>query len=137
MKYSIDQVEHATEFLQKALKPGTKVYTVLRRVSASGMTRHISLFIHGKDGITDITWQVSRFLGDTINRDTGGIVVGGCGMDMGFNLVYTLSWRLFPNGFKCSGESCRSNDHANGVNQRRKGLQHKGDGGYALDQRWL
>lgn len=137
-KYSKEQIETATEFLRKTLKPGTQVYTNLKRVSASGMTRHISLHIANKDGnIQDITWHVSRVLGDTINRDTGGLVVGGCGMDMGFSVVYNLSRVLYPKGFTCSGKSCRSNDHFNGVNERRRGLKHKGDGGYALDQRWL
>lgn len=63
-------------------------------------------------------------------------------MDMGFNLVYNLSRTLFPDGFICSGESCRSNDH---FNDRSKGMRpenfagkrHTGDGGYALRQEWL
>lgn len=137
MKYDKEQVEQARASLLEILKPGTRVYTNLKRVSASGMTRHISLHIADKDGIRDITWLAARVLGDTLNRDTGGIVVSGCGMDMGFEVVYRLSYRLYPNGFVCSGASCRSNDHFNGVNVRRRGLKHKGDGGYALDQNWL
>jgi hypothetical protein len=31
--------------------------------------------------------------------DRNGIRVGGCGMDMGFHLVYTLSRALFDDGY--------------------------------------
>jgi len=40
-------------------------------------------------------------------------------MDMGFHLVSTLSYYLYPEGFGCTGKSegrdrCPSNDHSNG-----------------------
>lgn len=59
----------------------------------------------------------------------------GCGMDVGFSLVYNLGWVLFPNGFECVGERCPSNDHSNG--DRDYSPHHHSDGGYALRQRWL
>lgn len=42
------------------------------------------------------------------------IRVGGVGMDMGFHIVYELGAILFPDGFGCTGEGCRSSDHSNG-----------------------
>ena len=82
-------------------------------------------------------------------------------MDMGFHLVYSLSYALWPDGFGCVGAGCPSNDHSNGdrdytphgptdangdpedrdpgPGEARDGLVrhwHR-DGGYALRQRWL
>lgn len=128
------------EHLAKWLKPGDTVYTDVKRVSSSGMTRHISCYIVRKGEIYDITYYVGVLLGERRNADTGGLVIGGCGMDMGFHTVYALSRRLFPNGFKCVGEKCRSNQHFNDHECRRdtfKGKKHTGDGGYALNQQWL
>jgi hypothetical protein len=73
------------------------VYTILRRVSASGMTRHISLKIAQGGEIYDITYTVALALGDKIHSVNGfnTIKVNGCGMDMGFHLVYSLSSVLF------------------------------------------
>ena len=73
------------------------VYTVLRSVSASGMTRHISLKVaHGGD-ILDITYLAAQALGDKLQERNGfnTLKVNGCGMDMGFHLVYNLSSVLF------------------------------------------
>lgn len=65
-----------------------------------------------------------------------GLTVGGCGMDMGFHLVYNLSRVLFPSGFECIGKGCPSNDHSNG-DRNYEPHRHTGDGGYAIKHRWL
>jgi hypothetical protein len=70
-----------------------RVGTILRHVSQSGMSRDISLFYKG----ANITWHVARAMGETIKDKYGQRVirVGGCGMDMGFHLVYSLSGVLY------------------------------------------
>lgn len=77
------------------------VYTFLRHVSKSGMSRDITLKIVDKDGtLRDITYTAALALGEK-PRDNYGrrvIRVGGCGMDMGFHLVYSLSWALYSTG---------------------------------------
>lgn len=78
-----------------------------------------------------------------IDPKHGGIKIGGCGMDMGFELVYRLSAKLYgyasKRGYACLGERCLSNEHVNGPNpprgERGKGIRHKD--GYAISQRWL
>ena len=128
----LERMEAITK-LQGMLKPGFRVYTILRHVSSSGMSRDISVAIGAGNDIQDITWYVSRAMGETL-RDSKGhraIRVGGCGMDMGFNLVYNLSRTLFPNGFK----PCDA-----GLNYGRNGTSPNEvdtDGGYALKQEWL
>jgi hypothetical protein len=73
------------------------VYTILRRVSSSGMTRHISLKVAQGGEIYDITYTAALALGDKLHEVNGfnTIKVNGAGMDMGFHLVYNLSSVLF------------------------------------------
>jgi len=99
MKVSKKQREESIEELKKWIEPGDTVFTRLDHVSQSGMTRHISvLLILDKDTILYPNWHVSNVLGWTqAKRD--GIKVTGCGMDMGFHLVYTLSHILFNDGY--------------------------------------
>lgn len=144
----------AKRTLREWIEPGDTIYTVLRRVSRSGMQREISL--HGVGGyLVWYTGMAARALGERIGK-RGGIIVGGCGMDMGFQLVYNLGRVLYPDGFGCIGEGkdgrggCPSNDHSNGDRdytphpekdatelERALHPHWHHDGGYALRQRWL
>lgn len=160
----------AIERLREWLKPGDTVYTILRHVSRSGLSRTIDCV--GVEPSTEPSidargvrvwaygWAVAKALGYRFDRDLEGVKVGGCGMDMGFHLVYSLSATLFPNGFGCVGAGCPSSDHSNGdrdytphhdcskcmdgdahvvhdgAGDAGKGHWHF-DGGHALRQRWL
>jgi hypothetical protein len=55
--------------------------------------------------------------------DDGGIKIGGCGMDMGFDLVYSLGATLWPNGTR------KPHGTRNG--------EPDSAGGYALNHRWM
>ena len=122
--------------LRELVKPGDTVYTVLRRVSASGMSREISLHVIIDNEPYWITGLAARAMGDrTSKRD--GIIVGGCGMDMGFHLVYNLGRTLWRDGVPCAGGRCMSNDHSNGDRDRSDTTKVHNDGGYALQHRWL
>lgn len=151
-----EQQAKSAETLREWLKPGDTVYTVLRHVSRSGMQRRIDLYaiIGGKPQW--LSYHAAKACGWRVNtNDREGIVVGGCGMDMGFHLVYSLSHTLWPGGFGCIGEGCPSNDHSNGdrdytphaTDEQRRGADgalctchrkhwHR-DGGYALQHAWL
>lgn len=119
---SKEDVEHALTFLRKYLKPGTEVYTNVSHVSSSGMTHHIQLLVPHKKEIVDLSWHAAQVLGWGMGKH-GGVRVGGCGMDMGFHLVYELSGRMWPKGTR----------RAHG---RRNGEPDK-SGGYALKHRRL
>ncbi len=128
-----DAQESACAELRNLFPPGSTVHTILRHVSRSGMSRAISVVGAGSN---DVTWLVARAMGEKIDPNHGGIKVGGCGMDMGFALVYSLSRTLYPgDSFQCCGEGCPSNDHSNG--DRDYSPHVHSDGGYALRQRWL
>lgn len=105
----------ARDYLRSICPAGTTLSTELLYVSRSGMMRIIAVQ-HPTEG--DITREASTALGDnlrdvphsaTANYGRRGIRVDGCGMDMGFHLVYSLSATLHG---------------------------HADRGGYALSQRW-
>ena len=128
--------QEAVERLRGWLKPGDTVFTILRHVSRSGMTRHIGVVMLREGVDLHPNYAIAAVCDYRLNKNGDGLVVGGCGMDMGFALVYDLSRVLFPDGFDCTGEGCPSNDHSNG-DRDYSPHRHTGDGGYALKQRWL
>jgi len=137
MKQQERERAEAIEILHKLIKEGDTVYTSLKHVSNSGMFRVIQVLICKDDHISDISGLVCKALCEKYNQKHGGVPASGCGMDMGFNTVYSLSYQMFKNGFQCIGEEkrCPANDHSNGDQNYQPHL-HK-DGGYALRQRWI
>jgi hypothetical protein len=137
----------AQDALRKMFPVGSTVTTVLAHVSQSGMQRGIKVMHGAADGsVEDVSWLVARAT-ETPLHNKGGLKVNGCGMDMGFHVVYGLSRTLYgaAGAFRCNGKKdwpkrCPSNDHSNDrgddyVNGYRKGRIHS-DGGYALRHRW-
>ena len=160
--------DEAIAKLREILPPGTTVYTILRHVSRSYMQRSLSVVIptldlvdevdHGDgsftaefhSGITDITHWARKALDGKFDREHGGIICRGAGMDMGWHLVSNLSRVLYPEGFGCIGPSCPANDHVNGdrdyilhgeepdLEDRAEGHGHwHSAGDYALRMVWL
>lgn len=135
----------AADTLRELLPPGTTVYTVLRHVSRSGMSRDIDLYVMQDGEPRWISRLAARAAGLTFNERAEAVRMGGCGMDMGFAAVYALSHALYPDGFECVGETiresdsfvvgCPSNDHSNG--DRDYSPHHHASGGYALRHRWM
>lgn len=113
----------ARNYLLSVLNPGSTVYTVITHVARSGMSRSIQTLIAKDSEIVDITWAVARVTGYTFDRKNGGVKIGGCGMDMAFEVVYNLGYKLWPNG----------TDKPHSV---RNG-EPDTDGGYALNKRSL
>lgn len=148
-KAQLAEQEEARKSLRKLLKPGQTVYCVLRSRSSSGMSRVIDLLIAQPDvrevyplkpdgkrdydatpkrklvgyGIRSIGYTAAKAMGDRWDSDRQGIKIGGCGMDMGFALVYALGHAVWPNGTK------KPHGSRNGEPDR--------DGGYALKHSWL
>lgn len=115
--------ETAREELRQLVKPGDTVYTILRHVSTSGMSRDIDVVLIKDNEPLRITYTASEATGITYDRKAEALKVGGCGMDMGFHVVYTLGCCLWPKG--------TPTPHG-----KRNG-QPDSDGGYALKHRWL
>lgn len=74
-----------------------KVYTILRHVSSSGLSRDISLKAVVNGVLMDITYFAAKALGDNLKERNGqrSIRVSGGGMDLGYHLVHNLSMELY------------------------------------------
>lgn len=89
----------AMEYLREVFPSGATVTVDLAHVSRSGMQRGIKvLAVSPRDGIQDASWAVARALDWRLHR-VGGVKVDGCGMDMGFHLVYSLAHALYGDGY--------------------------------------
>lgn len=110
-----DREEAKDRLASYYLKPGAKVYTVVRSVSSSGMSRTMSLYVVIDGQLCNITYHAAKALDYSLVDVNGSRVmrVGGCGMDMGFHAVYSLSAFLF------------------------RDLNLDGDPGYLLKQEWI
>lgn len=104
------------------LKPGDVVLTNVNHVSQSGMSRDISCYVVRDNEVRDISWLVASAIDYPLAKNKG-IRVGGCGMDMGFHVVYSLGRALWPEG------TAEPHGTRNGNPDTC--------GGYALKQRWL
>lgn len=102
-KYTKEDKAKALENLNRWMPPGATVYTILRHVSQSGMSRDISLVVVLPDGgagsdrvLIHPNWAVACVLGARLVSRNGNDAIrqGGCGMDMGFHIVNTLSYIL-------------------------------------------
>lgn len=132
MKISKQDHDQAIARLRAMLSPGERIYTVLRHRSASGMSRRISLLLPCYDerdkaagykgAILGIDRLVSQALGLPVH-EKGGLVITGCGMDVGFEIVYRLGQVIWPNG----------TPEPHGI---RNGHPDS-EGGYALRQSWI
>jgi hypothetical protein len=130
--------QEAIATLLSYIKPGQRVYTVLRRVGSSGMSRSISVVIPTKNknrdetylGITCLDHLVAIALGYTRDRKWDGLKVSGAGMDMGFHLVYSLGRTLFPNGGDLKFSRRKGQEE-------RLGNKTETDGGYLLQHEWI
>ena len=120
--------------LKELLKPGDTVYTILNHVSRSGMSRSISAYIMQDNKPRKIDYQVSKAIKYPVDRSNGGVKITGCGMDMGFALIDSLSWALYPE-YQCPGENCQASDHFNAPHPPKdKTMKHKG---YAFKHQWM
>lgn len=91
--------EEARAYLLSIMEKQDKptLYTSLKHVSASGMSRDMKVLAVVDGQIVDVTWYVGKLEIGTIKERNGQRVVrvGGCGMDMGFHVVYTVSAILY------------------------------------------
>jgi len=133
-KISKQRQKECIDHLKEILSPGDTVFTNLKHVSRSGMYRVINLMVIKNNEPRNIDHLAADLLEGYDSRHYG-CKASGCGMDMGFALVYDLSHQLFKDGFTCIGEKCPSNDHSNG--DRNYKPHHHESGGYCLRHKWL
>ena len=87
-------LQQSADELRALLPEGSRVYCVLRSVSSSGMTRHIDFYAIKGDRPIWLSSQIA-FLCGYRTAKTRGLIVRGCGMDMGFSVVCNLAYALY------------------------------------------
>tara|TARA_R100001015_G_C4446715_1_gene38336 strand:- start:30 stop:338 length:309 start_codon:yes stop_codon:yes gene_type:complete len=86
--------------LKKLFPKGSTAFTLVTKVAPSGMSRHIMVAGSGKKGhVQNLSWYIAELLDYKYKPDTRSVFVSGCGMDMGFALVYRLSTKLYKDGY--------------------------------------
>lgn len=92
------QIE-AQNYLLDNIQKGDTIYTVLLNVSPTGMSRSIMTVIWTEKGVRNISRLVARALEMKWHPDKNCINISGCGMDMGFSIVYDMGSVLFGDGY--------------------------------------
>ena len=104
--------------LDEILKKGNyTVYSKLNQVSRSGMKRAISFYVIIDNKPFNIDYAISKVLKYKRDKNYDGLVVHGCGMDMGFHVVNSLSTHLYA--------------------YRTPDGSYSHEGAYKLEQKWL
>ena len=124
-KYTKTVTRESLTHLYRNLSPGDKVYCILRHVSRSGMTRHISLYTIKDGQPIYLTTTAATVLGGTLTKNDY-LKVTGCGMDMGWHTVYSLASVLF-----------RQAPIDYGAVESPHMYQHPRDNGYIADNGYL
>jgi hypothetical protein len=109
MKYTEEVKEECKKSLQKlGVKKESEIYSYVRSVTPSGMSRQIKFFLpivrDGKLEIVDITAQIAKINDSRFNSKNSTIVAQGCGMDMCFNEVYNLAYNIFHSEAEKTGK---------------------------------
>ena len=113
-KWTKEEQEAAATYLRKLLPEGTTVWTTVTSAASSGMSRWIRAFvIRTPEWATnphqqypqDITRPIAKVIGLRYDDDgRKGAQIHGCGMDMGFEMVYEVAGILYKDGYKLKQE---------------------------------
>lgn len=118
-KHTKEEKEDAANRLREWVKPGDKVYCILRKRANSGMSRWIGFVVFKDNRAVHLNYLMAKLLDRRMNDDGDGLFVSGCGMDMGFSVVYNLAATLYPT------KSDKPESHRDST------------GGYSLTHEWL
>jgi len=92
--------------LKQVFPVGSTAYTSLVDVTKSGMTRWIKVIKIEEDRPFYYSYPINTLLDCKQETRNGSqcVKVGGCGMDMGFHLIYTISSILHDDGYAINQE---------------------------------
>lgn len=97
-KLTTEQQEYR-DGLKAMLPKGSRVHTLVRSVSSSGMSRRISVFAIIEGDLVDLDWHIEKAGIAKRRANKEGLYIQGCGMDMCFALVYGLAMALHGDGY--------------------------------------
>ena len=94
-KLSKERRAELVKFLRPFFGKNSLAYCSLKKCSNSGMYRHIQILATKKNRIYNLSYYVADLCGFKFKDDTCAVGVSGCGMDMGFHVVSTMSHFLY------------------------------------------
>ena len=104
IKTCCEQLAYAVENAAKDIYGKPLFFTILRHCARSGMIRTISVHYCDtkRERMLHLNYVAAVLLGRCLDRNREGVVCHGCGMDMGFELVYALSDAASGDGYAVS-----------------------------------
>jgi hypothetical protein len=99
--FDTNEVQEAKARLLELLEKASNktIYTIVTKVAPSGMSRWLKLYIVADSQPINITREAAAIFGAPYSYEYG-LKVRGAGMDMGFHVVYSLSYELYKDGYK-------------------------------------
>lgn len=96
-----DQLSYAVSSAAKDQNGKPVFYTIFRHASRSGMSRTISVhyFDTANGRMLHLNYVAAVILDRSQDRVRDGVICKGCGMDMGFDLVYALAQAATGDGY--------------------------------------
>ena len=88
----------------ETLPQQTRIYSIVRHVSKSGMSRLIDFYVMVDNRPMWVTPAIRDILGYKQDEKTGALKVGGTGMDMCFHVVHSLGYKLHNDGYYFTSE---------------------------------
>jgi hypothetical protein len=96
--------EAARNALLEMLKPNTTIYSIVRSVANSGMSRTIDFYAIQDNRPVYLSGYISDLLDLPRSKASGALRITGAGMDMCFATVYETSRKLFNDGYSLKSE---------------------------------
>lgn len=103
-KLTTEQQEYR-DGLKAMLPKGSKIYTLIRSVSSSGMSRRISAFMILDGELINLDWHIERAGIAKRRANKQGLYIQGTGMDMCFALTYDIANSLHGDGYSITHEN--------------------------------
>jgi hypothetical protein len=88
----------------EALPRTTTIYSIVRSVSSSGMSRKIDFYVIKDEKLVWITPAIRDILDYKQDEKSGALKVNGTGMDMCFHIVNSLGYKLHNDGYYFQSE---------------------------------
>lgn len=83
-----EQQAEALAALREQLTDGARIYSILRQVSRSGMSRRYDFFTITPEGWPRwLSGRIAAALGYRQDKRTGAVIVGGCGFDGAYHVA--------------------------------------------------
>lgn len=104
-RITANELAQSLDSLRTWMPQGSVVFTILRSVSCSGIQREIGVVVFPPGGTRPVhpNYSVSCALGLRLGK-RDGVIIHGCGVDMGFDIAYRLGFKLYGDGYALKHE---------------------------------